>query len=139
MMKKIYLTFLFATLSIAAAIASAPVNYYNEALGKSDEQLMTALRNIIRAHKEVSYTNGLLAAFKVADTDDDGYIIDIYSNCRYKPSDNGSSASHVGEGYNREHSFPRSWFDGEHRRFPHLSDRYQGEQPARQQPLWRLR
>ena len=93
--------------------AAEPSKYYNSALNKSDEELMTALCNIIREHEEVSYTSGLLNAFAKADVDDDGYIIDIYSNCRYRTSDNGSSASHVGEGYNREHSFPRSWFNGE--------------------------
>ena len=95
-----------------ATMATEPAKYYDNALGKSDEALMTALRNIIRTHKEVSYSSGLLDAFRKVDTDEQGYIIDIYSNCRYKPSDNGSSASHVGEGYNREHSFPRSWFNG---------------------------
>ena len=94
------------------SLASEPVNYYKSAIGKSDESLMTALCNIIRDHREVSYTSGLLSAFRTADTDSEGYIIDIYSNVRYRPSDNGSSASHVGEGYNREHSFPRSWFNG---------------------------
>ena len=96
-----------------AAQAGIPIGYYNSALGQHDEDLMTALRNIIRNHTEVSYSSGLLNAFSIADTDDEGFIIDIYSNCRYKPSDNGSSASNVGEGYNREHSFPRSWFGGE--------------------------
>lgn len=105
---------LAATLiAVQTALAVEPVNYYNSALGKSDENLMYALCSIIRSHSEVTYSSGLLAAFKIADTDDEGYIIDIYSNCRYRPSDNGSSASHVGEGYNREHSFPRSWFGGE--------------------------
>ena len=99
--------------AVQALWAAEPVNYYNNALGKSDENLMSALRSIIRNHKEVSYSSGLLAAFRRADTDADGYIIDIYSNCRYRPSDNGSSAQNVGEGYNREHSFPRSWFGGE--------------------------
>ena len=106
---------MLATLLAASqtALAAAPGHYYTSAYGKSDEALMTALRNIIYNHTKVSYTSGLLRAFAVADTDDDGYIIDIYSNCRYSTSDNGSSASHVGEGYNREHSFPRSWFGGE--------------------------
>ena len=102
-----------AIIAVQTAFAIEPVNYYNNAVGKSDEALMTALRNIIRAHKEVSYSSGLLNAFAIADVDEQGYIIDIYSNCHYRPSDNGSSASHVGEGYNREHSFPRSWFGGE--------------------------
>ena len=99
-------------LAATAAYATEPTNYYNNALGKSDEALMTALRNIIYNHTEVSYTSGLLSAFKKADTNSKGYIIDIYSNCNYKPDDNGSSATYIGEGYNREHSFPRSWFNG---------------------------
>ncbi len=98
---------------VSAALAAEPSNYYSRAIDKSDEALMSALTSIIRSHKEVSYSSGLLNAFAIADVDDQGYIIDIYSNCRYRPSDNGSSASHVGEGYNREHSFPRSWFGGE--------------------------
>ena len=106
---------MLATLLAASqtALAAAPGHYYTSAYGKSDEALMSALRDIIYNHTKVSYTSGLLRAFAVADTDDDGYIIDIYSNCRYSTCDNGSSASHVGEGYNREHSFPRSWFGGE--------------------------
>ena len=108
-------TLLISTLVLAfqAAVAAIPTNYYSKAIDKSDEDLMSALCNIIRNHKEVSYTSGLLSAFKSCDTDAQGYIIDIYSNCKYKPSDNGSSAKHIGEGYNREHSFPRSWFNGE--------------------------
>ena len=99
--------------AVQTVLAAAPASYYNGAVGKSDEALMTALRNIIHSHTEVSYSSGLLKAFAKADVDAQGYIIDIYSNCRYSPSDNGSSASHMGEGYNREHSFPRSWFGGE--------------------------
>jgi endonuclease I len=114
MNKPIRLAILLAALATTlTALASIPINYYNNALGKSDEPLMTALRNIIYVHNEVSYSKGLLDAFKKADTDDEGYIIDIYSNIRYRTSDNGSSASHIGQGYNREHSFPRSWFNGE--------------------------
>ena len=94
-------------------LASEPANYYGSAYGKSDKNLMAALCNIIREHNEVSYSSGLLNAFAKADTDEQGYIIDIYSDCRYRPSDNGASASAVGQGYNREHSFPRSWFGGE--------------------------
>ena len=100
-------------MTFQGALAAIPTNYYSKAIDKSDEDLMSALCNIIRNHKEVSYSSGLLSAFKSCDTDAQGYIIDIYSNCRYKPSDNGSSAKHIGEGYNREHSFPRSWFNGE--------------------------
>ena len=114
MNKPIRFIILLAAITTAlTSLATEPINYYNNALGKSDEALMSALRIIIRVHNEVSYSSGLLNAFKKADVDNEGYIIDIYSNCRYRPNDNGSSASHVGQGYNREHSFPRSWFGGE--------------------------
>ena len=98
--------------AMQAALANEPATYYKSAVGKSDEALMSALNNIIHEHREVSYSAGLLRAFATADTDEDGYIIDIYSTCRYTTNQNGASASELGEGYNREHSFPRSWFGG---------------------------
>ena len=109
---RLFILLAAVVIALQPALAAEPKGYYNKALGQSDENLMSALCSIIRSHKEVSYSSGLLNAFAIADTDNEGYIIDIYSNCRYRPSDSGSSASHVGEGYNREHSFPRSWFNG---------------------------
>lgn len=35
---------------------------------------------------------------------------DIYSSKPYKSSDNGSSASNCGSGWNKEHTVPQSWF-----------------------------
>ena len=97
-------------ISLQAAWGAEPTNYYNSALGKCDEALMIALRNIIYNHTQLSY-NALWDAFKITDTDDQGYIIDMYSNCRYRPDQHGGSAKAVGDGFNREHSFPKSWFD----------------------------
>ena len=98
------------TVAVQMALAAVPSNYYNNAYGKSNEQLMIALRGIICNHTAKSY-DALWDAFKTTDTDDQGYIIDMYSNCKYRPTDHGGSASNVGEGFNREHSFPKSWFD----------------------------
>ena len=98
------------TAAVQIALAEAPANYYNNAMGKRDESLMIALRNIIYSHTQLSY-NALWDAFRSTDTDGQGYIIDMYSNCRYRPDQHGGSAKNVGEGYNREHSFPKSWFD----------------------------
>ena len=98
------------TVAVQTALAAVPSNYYNSAYGKSNEQLMIALRGIICNHTAKSY-DALWDAFKTTDTDDQGYIIDMYSNCKYRPGDHGGSASTVGEGFNREHSFPKSWFD----------------------------
>ena len=104
--------FLLAALTVAVqtAIAAAPDNYYNYAYGKSDEQLMSAMRSIIREHRQLGY-GALWDAFKTTDTDAQGYIIDMYSNCKYTPDQHGGNGQNVGDGFNREHSFPKSWFD----------------------------
>ena len=95
--------------SSLTALAGAPNNYYRNAIGKSDKDLMSALSGTIREHRQLSY-NALWDAFKTTDTDAQGYIIDMYSNCRYRPEEHGGSSSAVGGGFNREHSFPKSWF-----------------------------
>ena len=110
MKKTIITTVLAALMATLPALADAPEGYYNSAIGRSDEALMTALTNIIRPHTQLSYDQ-IWDKFKSTDTDAQGYIIDMYSNYRYRPSDHGSSASYIGSGYNREHSFPKSWFN----------------------------
>ena len=62
-------------IAVQSALAVEPEGYYDFALYKSDEALMSALCSIIRTHREVSYSSGLLNAFEKADTDDEGYII----------------------------------------------------------------
>ena len=97
-------------LAFQTAMAAAPRNYYSSALGKNDEQLMASMRSIIRDHKQLSYA-ALWDAFKTTDTDANGYIIDMYSNCTYRTDQHGGNGQNVGDGFNREHSFPKSWFD----------------------------
>jgi len=108
-MKKIItpLLFLFAGIT---AWADIPSGYYNNAIGKQNEALMTALEGIVLPHTELSY-NYLWSAFDVTDVGSDGYYIDMYSNCKYNSeADHTSGASYVGQGINREHSFPKSWY-----------------------------
>ena len=95
------------------ALANIPNGYYANANGKSDEALMTALEGIIYTHTELGY-NDLWKAFNTTDMGDDGYYIDMYSTCKYNyNSTHVGNASYVGQGLNREHSFPKSWFGGE--------------------------
>ena len=112
-MKKFTVMVAMVLVMALVASATAPANYYNSATGKSNEALMTALCGIIRSHTQLSY-NKVLDSYKITDVDAQGYIIDMYSNCKYKPSDSGASASNLGQGYNREHSFPKSWFDDDY-------------------------
>ena len=95
------------------AFAAAPNgsgSYYSAANGKKGSALKTALCGIIYSRTEKSY-DYLWTAFKTTDVRSDGKIWDMYSNItNYTPVTSGSSYSVEGDCYNREHSFPQSWF-----------------------------
>ena len=110
---KRFLTPLLTLMICLSALADIPSGYYNNAIGKSDEALMTALEGIIFTHSELSY-DYMWIAYDSTDVGSDGYYIDMYSNCKYdNTAAHVAGASYVGEGINREHSFPKSWFGGE--------------------------
>lgn len=90
--------------------AQIPNGYYNTATGKTGEALKTALHDIIKGHHVVSYS-GVLDAFVYTDCKPNGRIWDIYSN--YEFSLSGVCGSYNGEGdcWNREHTWPQSWFN----------------------------
>jgi len=86
--------------------------YYHAADGKQGEALKTAMSGIIYNRTEKSY-DYLWTAFQSTDVDSNGKIWDMYSNItHYTPVTTGSSYSVEGDCYNREHSFPQSWFGG---------------------------
>ncbi len=91
--------------------AQIPNGYYNNANGKTGDELKIALHNIIKGHHVVSY-NGLLNAFAYTDCKPNGKIWDIYSNIEYSPS-SGICGEYEQEGdcWNREHTWPQSWFN----------------------------
>ena len=94
-------------------MADIPSGFYTNANGKSDEALMTALEGIIYTHTQLGY-NDLWDCYPTTDMGSDGYYIDMYSTCKYNyDSYHVGTASYVGQGLNREHSFPKSWFGGE--------------------------
>lgn len=85
-------------------------DYYAPADGKKGSALKTAMSGIIYNRTEQSY-NGLWSAFFTTDVRSDGKIGDMYSNItNYTPVTSGSSYSKEGDCYNREHSWPQSWF-----------------------------
>ena len=93
------------------ATAAIPNNYYNSALGKSDQNLMVALHKIIKGHTKRSYGQ-LWSDFKTTDCNGTT-IIDRYSDSQFTYSeDQCGSYSGVGDCYNREHSIPNSWWGG---------------------------
>ena len=87
--------------------------YYDDAAsGQSGETLKTTLHGIIDDHTVVSYT-GLWTAFETTDKKADGSVWDMYSNCSFTFGDDDQCGNYSSECdcYNREHSFPKSWFN----------------------------
>ncbi len=94
--------------------AQIPADYYTKADGKSGAELKTALFGIITTHTVRTYSD-LWTDFQTTDKRADGNVWDIYSSCNFvfvTNQDNGSGGSNECEKYNREHSFPNSWFGG---------------------------
>lgn len=102
-------------LTVALILQAAAFNkssYYSRADGLKGEALKTALASIINQHTALSYS-ALWDAFRDTDCREDGKVWDIYScttNYRFG-TDQAGSYSQEGDVYNREHSFPKSWFN----------------------------
>lgn len=101
---------LFALLTVSAASASIPAGYYSSCEGKTGQALLEALCAKVGSHTTVSYA-GLWTLYKTTDTDENGKIWDMYSTKRWTySSEQCGNYSKIGDCYNREHSFPKSWF-----------------------------
>jgi endonuclease I len=100
-----------------------PPGYYDAANGLTGAQLKTALYNIIKNHTVRTYAN-LWTDFQTTDKKTDGKVWDMYSNCVFTFVSNqcGNYNSEC-DCYNREHSVPNSWFNGEV--YPMYSDLFQ--------------
>ena len=111
-MKKALATLLLLVLACSSSLAQIPNGYYNNANGKTGDELKVALHNIIKGHHIVSYS-GLLNAFPYTDNDGNGNVWDIYSNCVFSYSGNAQCGEYEQEGdcWNREHTWPQSWFN----------------------------
>ncbi len=90
--------------------AAPPAGYYSSCENKGGAALLTALHTKINAHTTVSY-KGLLDLYKKSDVYPDGTIWDMYSTKHWTPGNTCGNYSKVGDCYNREHSFPKSWFN----------------------------
>ena len=98
-------------------------NYYDTITTQTGYSLKTALHNIINSHTAQGYS-ALWTFYEVNSLDtyyeNDGSILDIYSenpngvdSYNYtKVTDQCGTYRGEGDCYNREHSFPRSWFGG---------------------------
>jgi hypothetical protein len=106
-----------ATFGFHFVDVSIPAGYYASASGLSGSALLIALHNIVKGHTALSYTF-TATAFMNTDRRPDGKVWDVYSDVpggtppyEYAFGPLGSGGSE-GIAYNREHSFPQSWFGG---------------------------
>ena len=107
--RKLKTTWMLLLVALTAS-AQIPQGYYDSLKGKKGAELKTAVHNIIKNAKVLSYGSGNGATwygFYTTDNDN-GYVIDRYSNERRKFGNQGSAVS----GMNIEHSFPKSWWGG---------------------------
>lgn len=111
-MKRFTIFFALSLMMMANAtlFAQIPNGYYNNAEGKTGDALKTALHNIIKGHHVVSYS-GLLDAYAYTDCYSDGKIWDIYSDKHWALTQDCGSYNSEGDCWNREHTWPQSWFN----------------------------
>ena len=105
---------LFLGLSLALMATAQPANYYNSANGLTGNALKVALHDIVKGHTTISYSQ-LWTAFWSTDNKGNGIVWDMYSDgANYSYSlgmDQCGNYSGEGDCYNREHSWPQSWFN----------------------------
>ncbi len=119
-MKHIYssiFTVALFTLFALNAYAQGPNDsgtYYQAADGKKGAELKTALCGIIYNRTERTYKQ-LWTDFQTTDKKENGKVWDMYSNLREMTfvTDQAGNYKKEGDVYNREHSWPNSWFGGE--------------------------
>ena len=110
--RKLKTTWMLLFVALAAS-AQIPQGYYDSLKGKKGAELKTAVHNIIKTAKVLNYGDGngsTWYGFYTTDNDN-GYVIDRYSNNRVKFGRQGEVAG----GMNIEHSFPKSWWGGSKR------------------------
>ena len=106
-------------------LCAQPNGYYNDAIGKSGDELRVALHNIIDEHTSISYQQ-IWTAFWSTDNKGNGVVWDIYSDIpngtapyTYQLGQNQCGEyEKEGDCYNREHLWPKSWLGGSEESVP---------------------
>ena len=112
-----------ATFAVAAISATEPSGYYSSCEGKTGKALLQHLETVIGNHTVVSYKN-LYTVYDDSDRHPDGTIWDMYSTKNWGKNFGSAKCANfsvVGDCINKEHSFPKSWFDD---KSPMMSDAF---------------
>lgn len=106
-------------LFVSRLFSQIPPGYYDPATGKTGVELQAALHNIIRGHTVVSYSS-IPGYFPTTDAKPGNVVWDMYSDIpggtppyvyHYNMGQECGNYSGEGDCYNREHSWPKSWFN----------------------------
>lgn len=114
----IALVLLFISVS-QGILGQIPPGYYDTAEGKTGVALQTALHNIIKGHTVISYS-GIPGYFPLTDAKPGSVVWDMYSDLpggtppyvyHYNAGQECGNYNSEGDCFNREHSWPKSWFN----------------------------
>ena len=113
--KLLQLALAFAATAMPAlpSLAQIPDGYYNSLKGKKGAELKSAVYNIVKSAKVLSYGSGKNKTwwgFWDTDRNEQGYFIDRYS--AESEWEKSTTQGEKGAGMNIEHSFPKSWWGG---------------------------
>ena len=105
--------------------AQIPAGYYEFATGTHGSGLKTALFSIITEHTERSYKE-LWTDMQKTDVREDGRVWDMYSSSSdfIFIDDQCGTYKKEEDCYNREHSFPKSWFNDDYPMYTDLFHLY---------------
>lgn len=124
-MKKKFLLSIIFLVKLSVLIAQPPAGYYDNAEGKTGIELQQTLHNIIKDHYSQSYSS-LHTHYHETDKKANGKVWDMYSDVPdgtppYEFNFGNTCGNYSGENdcYNREHSWPSSWFNKD---YPMYSD-----------------
>ncbi len=120
-MRERYFLYFFIIFSIFFIYTSGqiPAGYYDSAAGLNGLPLKTALHNIIKNHNSVNYTD-LHSFYPLTDKKSNGKVWDMYSDnptgtppyeYSFVSADQCGNYAQEGDCYNREHTWPKSWFN----------------------------
>ncbi len=109
--------FIPACLFVLVGFAQIPPGYYDDAQGLSGQPLRSALHDIIDDHNAQSYSS-MWGHFESTDNKGSNTVWDIYSDIpggtpAYQfqfVADQCGSYGGEGDCFNREHTFPQSWY-----------------------------
>lgn len=103
-----------------SGFSQIPPGYYDSAIGKDSTALQIALHGIIDNHTAVTYKQIKTTYHEITDKKANGQVWDMYSDIpgstppytfTFIDADKCGNYANEGDCFNREHSFPQSWFN----------------------------